>query len=255
MVDCKLLTACYVLALGGASVGLESLELMETESAGPSTGRQPRKLEASDGKPTLRSSLEAAGRHDGQQEWKGLSVATERTHRAGNSSDDVFQRPHAGEQLIRRRIKYVQKIIRSGEVSNPTGVRGQSKQAERPLLAAINHRRAKSLPEHVISRTEHLDSRQPSPLESHGPQLLPGSNSDKHVVESDRENAAVLSRSFGQPKTRRRKSNPLESTSSANITVPEFSVQFPFSPLVTKTRKYAKLDSAGRYVLFHTQIY
>ena len=153
----------------------------------------------------------------------------------GSVSDGVFQRPRVGEQLIRRRLKYVQKTIRSGEPSGPSGAEatcrmGQSEQPRQPLLATINHRRAKSLPERAV----------------------PGSKR-RAVPDTNQENgAALLSRSFGEPKTRRRKSSPLESASGSHTTVPEFSIEFPFSPLVTRTRTYAKLNSAGRYVL-HVQ--
>ncbi len=48
---------------------------------------------------------------------------------------------------------------------------------------------------------------------------------------------------FGQPKTRRRKTVPVKLVGRVP---PDISIAFPFSPLVTKTRDYAKLDSAAK---------
>ena len=73
--------------------------------------------------------------------------------------------------------------------------------------------------------------------------LDPGKSLDqtRHCVA---EQQRVSNQEFGKPfRRRKRRSIALEETT---VNIPSTSVQFPFSPLVTKTRNYSKLDRTAK---------
>ena len=147
----------------------------------------------------------------------------------------MFRKPHIGDQLIKRRLKAGCKANPSNSVDGTpsSGLKSPSKTktvGHRPPLAVFNHRRAKSLP-----NSDAL------PPDCKYTSTDTASNKEHRAA---RNSLSALPNTFGHPKTRRRKSNSAGDTSTAKVS--EFSLQFPFSPLVTKTRNYAKLGSGAR---------
>lgn len=149
---------------------------------------------------------------------------------------DVFRKPHIREQLIKRRLKADCKanLSHSLDDTSSSGLKSSSKpktigQANRPPLAVFNHRRAKSLPN---SNALPPDCK------------YTGTNTTSNKEHGPKHNSlSALPNTFGHPKTRR-KSNSAGDTCTTKVS--EFSLQFPFSPLVTKTRSYAKLGSGDK---------
>ena len=146
---------------------------------------------------------------------------------------DVFRKPHIREQLIKKRLKADCKanLSHSLDDTSSSGLKSSSKpktigQANRPPLAVFNHRRAKSLPN---SNALPPDCK------------YTGTNTTSNKEHGPKHNSlSALPNTFGHPKTRRK------SNSTCTTKVSEFSLQFPFSPLVTKTRSYAKLGSGDK---------
>ena len=149
---------------------------------------------------------------------------------------DVFRKPHIREQLIKRRLKADCKanLSHSLDDTSSSDLKSSSKpktigQANRPPLAVFNHRRAKSLPN---SNALPPDCK------------YTGTNTTSNKEHGPKHNSlSALPNTFGHPKTRR-KSNSAGDTCTTKVS--EFSLQFPFSPLVTKTRSYAKLGSGDK---------
>ena len=149
---------------------------------------------------------------------------------------DVFRKPHIREQLIKKRLKADCKanLSHSLDDTSSSGLKSSSKpktigQANRPPLAVFNHRRAKSLPN---SNALPPDCK------------YTGTNTTSNKEHGPKHNSlSALPNTFGHPKTRR-KSNSAGDTCTTKVS--EFSLQFPFSPLVTKTRSYAKLGSGEK---------
>ena len=167
------------------------------------------------------------------------SVASStRSQRSSAERDkDVFRKPHIGDQLIKRRLKAGCKAnpshsldgIPSSSLKSPSKTKTIG-QANRPSLAVFNHRRAKSLPNsNALSPDCKYTSTDTASNKEHG---------------ATHNSLSALPNTFGHPKTKRRKSNSAGDTCTAKVS--EFSLQFPFSPLVTKTRNYAKLGSGAR---------
>ena len=100
-------------------------------------------------------------------------------------------------------------------------------QPHRLPLDIVNHRRAKSLPGHDILP----------------PKRMHYGDADVGPASS-KEHESTHAKSFGHPEMRRKRSDSTDEEYAPNVS--RFRLQFPFSPLVTKTRNYAKLDSSAR---------
>ena len=172
-----------------------------------------------------------------QHHLTSVAHSTRSQRSSAEKDKDVFRKPHIGDQLIKRRLKAGCKANSSHSVDGTpsSGLKSPSKtrtvrQANRPPLAVFNHRRAKSLPNSdALPPNCKYTSTDTASSKEHG---------------ATHNSLSALPNTFGHPKTRRRKLNSAGDTCTAKVS--EFSLQFPFSPLVTKTRNYAKLGSGAR---------
>ena len=154
-----------------------------------------------------------------------------------DKDEAVFCKPHIGKQLLRRRLKVCLKPnFPRGMDDKPALLRPEAEnfnscskwkaggQPHRLPLDIVNHRRAKSLPGHDIlppKRMHYVDA-----------DVGPASSKEQ----------ATHAKSFGE--MGRKRSDSTDKEYAPNVS--RFSLQFPFSPLVTKTRNYAKLDGGAR---------
>jgi len=164
-------------------------------------------------------------------------------------NEAVFRKPHIGEQLLRRRLKVCPKpnlllgvdckpapLCPEAENMNSCSKWKAVGQPHRLPLEIVNHRRARSLPSQGILS--------PKRMHLEDTDVGPASSKEPGATHTHFSTCTSLPKSFGHPKIRRRKSDSTDEECVKSVS--KFSLQFPFSPLVTKTRNYAKLDSRAR---------
>ena len=158
----------------------------------------------------------------------------------------TFKVPRVEEQLIRRRLKKTfvnsdSHVSRQNLNPNSKAVLSSSKQLSQTVCYGT--------PEHPGSSEHSCQESDPCSINKEPTISTLQSNrliSVSHTTDGkiDKRNIDTsTSQSFGKPKAKRRSIRE-EIVKPSSIS--KLSLEFPFTPLVTKTRLYAKLDHAGK---------
>ncbi len=149
----------------------------------------------------------------------GVSISTLRQHPVNHQT---FQNPQIEAELIKRRLKHV-----------------GSEDEERAPLIPVNYRQAKPYVKLPLSHIEDTSGESVIPLSKRERQLWSVSEGQENPTASG---STSKERTFGHPRIHRRKGNSVVAVrqGSENPTAPLF------SPLVAKTRGYARADSATK---------
>ena len=218
-----------------------------------------------------------------QDAVRGVHIASAADHRL---EEGVFKRPQVNEKMIRRRLNRTRKLVTPNSskalpksepstLSVPPIRNGDDAtiiNLESPFYASEPHATSESrnVPTHgsvqdwdpiPLSRLRFPTTTQSPLLTAHRSSkkepdvsaTLPAKkqcklDSGEYVNQTSShcmaEQKNIDNQVFGKPSRRRkRRSIALEETT---VNIPSSSVEFPFSPLVTKTRNYSKLDRTAK---------